>query len=91
MEQNLYICYTKSTEIMDLQLTKLELIEMLLNTKRETVLKKVRTLLEAEQDDFSLTEEQYKVIDKRRENYLNGEGKSLTWEQVKQNALKAIS
>ncbi len=76
---------------MDLQLTKLELIEMLLNTKRETVLKKVRTLLEAEQDDFSLTEEQYKIIDKRRENYLNGEGKSLTWEQVKQNALKAIS
>jgi hypothetical protein len=76
---------------MDLQLTKLELIEMLLNTKRETVLKKVRTLLEAEQDDFSLTEEQYKIIDKRRENYQNGEGNSLTWEQVKQNALKAIS
>jgi len=76
---------------MDLQLTKLELIEMLLNTKREAVLKKVKTILEAEQDDFSLTEEQYKIIDKRRENYLNGEGKSLTWEQVKQNALKAIS
>ncbi len=76
---------------MDLQLTKLELIEMLLNTKREAVLKKVRAILEAEQDDFSLTEEQYKIIDKRRENYLNGEGKSLTWEQVKQNALKAIS
>ncbi len=76
---------------MDLQLTKLELIEMLLNTKKETVLEKIRILLEAEQDDFSLTEEQYKIIDKRRENYLNGEGKSLTWEQVKQNALKAIS
>jgi len=76
---------------MNLQLTKLELIEMLLNTKKETVLEKIRILLEAEQDDFSLTEEQYKIIDKRRENYLNGEGKSLTWEQVKQNALKAIS
>lgn len=76
---------------MDLQLTKLELIEMLLNTKRESVLKQVRALLEAEQDDFSLTEEQYKIIDKRRESYLNGDGKSLTWEQVKQNALKAMS
>ena len=76
---------------MDLQLTKLELIEMLLNTKRETVLEKVKLLLESEQDDFSLTEEQYKVIDKRREAYLKGEGKSLTWEEVKQNALKAIS
>jgi len=76
---------------MDIQLTKLELIEMLLNTKKETVLDKVRTLLEKEQDDFSLTEEQYQIIDKRRESYLKGEGKSLSWEQVKQNALKAIS
>jgi hypothetical protein len=77
--------------IMDLQLAKLELIEMLLNTKREAVLKKVKILLETEQDDFSLTEEQYKAIDKRREAYLRGEGKSFTWEQVKQNALNAIS
>ena len=76
---------------MDLHLTKLELIEMLLNTKRETVLEKVKLLLESEQDDFSLTEEQYKVIDKRREAYLKGEGKSLTWEEVKQNALKTIT
>ncbi len=91
MEQKLYICTTKKTMIMDLQLAKLELIEMLLNTKREAVLKKVKMLLETEQDDFSLTEEQYKVIDKRREAYLKGEGKSYTWEQVKQNALNAIS
>ena len=76
---------------MDLRITQLELIEMLLNTRKETVLDKVRTLLETEQNDFSLTEEQYKIIDKRRENYLNGNGKSLNWEQVKQNALKAIS
>lgn len=76
---------------MDLRITQLELIEMLLNTKKETVLDKVRTILETEQNDFSLTEEQYKIIDKRRENYLNGNGKSLSWEQVKQNALKAIS
>lgn len=75
---------------MDLRITQLELIEMLLNTRKKTVLDKVRTLLETEQNDFSLTEEQYKIIDKRRENYLNGNGKSLSWEQVKQNALKAI-
>jgi len=76
---------------MDLRITKSELIEMLLNTKKETVLEKVRTLLETEQDDFPLTEEQYITIDKRREEYLNGKGKSLTWKEVKQNALKAIS
>ena len=76
---------------MDLRITQLELIEMLLQTKKETVLDKVRILLETEQNDFSLTEKQYKIIDKRRENYLKGEGKSLTWEEVEQNVLKAIS
>ena len=76
---------------MNIQLTKLELIEMLLNTKKEAVLEKVRVLLEKEHEEFLLTEEQYQVIDKRRENYLNGEGKSLTWEQVKQNTLNVQS
>ncbi|HIP33302.1 MAG TPA: hypothetical protein EYG89_00890 [Bacteroidia bacterium] len=69
---------------MDLRITQLELIEMLLNTKKETVLNKVRILLEKEQDEFALTKEQYKIIDKRREKYLNGEGKSLSWTEVKQ-------
>ena len=76
---------------MDLRITQLELIEMLLNTKKESILNKVRILLESEQEDFSLTEEQYKIIDKRRENYLKGKGKSLTWEEVEQNVLKEIS
>ncbi len=75
---------------MDLRITQLELIEMLLNTRKESVLDKVRTLLEKEQNDLSLTEEQYKIIDKRRENYLKGEGKSLTWEEVEQNVLKTM-
>ena len=76
---------------MDLRITQLELIEMLLNTKKESILNKVRILLESEQEDFSLTEEQYKTIDKRREKYLKGKGKSLTWEEVEQNVLKEIS
>lgn len=32
-----------------------------------------------------LSEEQYRMIDKRREAHLKGESKSFTWEQVKQN------
>jgi len=76
---------------MDLRITQLELIEMLLHTKKEAVLDKVRVILEEEQDDFSLTEEQYKIIDKRRDNYLKGKGKSLTLEEVEQNVLKEIS
>jgi len=76
---------------MDLQLTKLELIEMLLNTKKEAVLQKVKLILETEQDDFSLTEAQYQVLDERRTAYLKGEGESLSWEEVKEKALKALS
>jgi len=33
-----------------------------------------------------LSEEQYQMLDKRREAHLKGESKSFTWEQVKQNA-----
>ena len=69
---------------MDLQLTKLELIEMLLNTKKETVLDRVRAILEEEQG--TLTEEHYKVIDARRERHGKGESKSFSWEETKQRA-----
>lgn len=48
---------------MDLQLAKLELIEMLLNTKKAAVLQKVKLILETEQDNFSLTEAQYQVLE----------------------------
>ncbi|MCF6212863.1 MAG: addiction module protein [Flavobacteriaceae bacterium] len=76
---------------MDLQLTKLELIEMLLNTKKAAVLQKVKLILETEQDNLSLTEAHYQVLDERRTAYLKGEGASLSWEEVKEKALKALS
>ena len=67
---------------MNLQATKMELIEMLISTRKATVLKKIRTILEEEQD--YLIEEDYKIIDARRENHLNGKSKSFSWEQAKQ-------
>jgi hypothetical protein len=67
---------------MNLQATKMELIEMLISTRKATVLKKIRTILEEEQDH--LIEEDYKIIDARRENHLNGKSKSYSWEQAKQ-------
>ena len=76
---------------MDLRIAQLELIEMLLNTRKKNVLDKIRTILETEQNDLSLTEEHYKIIDKRRQDYINGKGEASSWKQVKQNALKAIS
>lgn len=70
---------------MDLQLEKIELIELLLNTKKEAVLKKLRAILEKDQE-ISLTSEDYDIIDKRRELHLKNETKSYTWEEVKSNA-----
>lgn len=70
---------------MDLQLEKIELIELLLNTKKEAVLKKLRAILEKDQE-INLTPEDYDIIDKRRESHLKNETKSFTWDEVKSNA-----
>ena len=70
---------------MDLQLEKIELIELLLNTKKEAVLKKLRAILEKDQE-INLTTEDYDIIDKRRELHLKNETKSYSWEDVKSNA-----
>jgi hypothetical protein len=68
---------------MDLQLTKMELIEMLLSTRKESVLKKIKAILEEEQ--CKLTEEDYKILDSRRENHLQEKSKSYTWAEVRKN------
>ena len=70
---------------MDLQLEKIELIELLLNTKKEAVLKKLRAILEKDQE-INLTPEDYDIIDKRRASHLNNETKSYSWDEVKSNA-----
>ena len=72
---------------MNLQLTKMELIEMLLNTRKEAILEKVRAILEEDQDQ--LTAEDYKIIDDRRKRHLNSESKSLSWKEVKESILKS--
>tara|TARA_R110000868_G_scaffold12295_1_gene59301 strand:+ start:62 stop:331 length:270 start_codon:yes stop_codon:yes gene_type:complete len=88
----LYIYNTKKENIMatlDLRNTVKEYI----NTADIRLLKMIKALAESyqsdEQETFMLSEEQYKMIDKRREAHLKGESKSFTWEQVKQNARNA--
>lgn len=52
----------------------------------------IKALVESYQKDeqeLTLSEEQYQMIDKRREAHLKGESTSFTWEQVKQNARNA--
>ncbi len=70
---------------MNLQLTKIELIEMLLNTQKATVLKKIKAILEEDQD--RLTEADYEIIDARREKHLKGTSESFSWSQTKHNIL----
>jgi phosphoribosylanthranilate isomerase len=56
------------------------------------LLKMIKALAESYQKDeqeLALSEEQYHIIDKRRESDLKGESKSHTWEEVKKNARKA--
>lgn len=72
---------------MNLQLKKMELIEMLLSTRKATVIKKVKAILE--EDQARLTESDYKIIDSRRESHLRGESKSFSWEETKQQILKS--
>lgn len=72
---------------MNLQLTKMELIEMLLNTSKEAILEKVRAVLEEDQDQ--LTAEDYKIIDNRRSRHLNNESKSFSWKEAKESILNS--
>ncbi|WP_269226670.1 hypothetical protein [Flavobacterium eburneipallidum] len=67
---------------MNLQATKMELIEMLISTKKATVLKKIKAILEEEQE--YLTKEDYKIINARRERHLSGESKSYSWQEARQ-------
>lgn len=77
---------------MDLEATKLEVIEMLLNTREEAVLKKVKQLLEEDEkkSGFVLTDEHIKILDERRRKHHAGESKSYTLEDVKENMKKAV-
>ena len=93
MEQKLYL-YDKNDKIeiimatIDLRNTVREYIK----TADTRLLKMMKALAESYQNDeqeLTLSEEQYQMIDKRREAHLKGESKSFTSEQVKQNARNA--
>lgn len=64
---------------------KLQLIERLLRTTDEGLLRKVADLFRAEkaEDEDGLTDEHYNIVKERYEEYKRGEGKSYTWEEVK--------
>lgn len=64
---------------------KLQLIERLLRTTDEGLLKKVADLFRSEkaEDEDGLTDERYNIVKEREAAYERGEGKSYTWEEVR--------
>lgn len=91
MEQKLYI-YDKKKEITMATIDLRNTVKEYVNTADIRLLKMIKALAESYQNDeqeLTLSEEQYQMIDKRREAHLKGESKSFTWEQVKQNARNA--
>ncbi|MBK9176238.1 MAG: addiction module protein [Flavobacteriales bacterium] len=76
---------------MSTDLLKLQLIERLLRTTDEGLLKKMADLFcsEKAEDEDGLTDEHYSIVKERYEEYKRGEGKSYTWEEVREMARKA--
>lgn len=74
---------------------KLQLIERLLRTTDEGLLRKVADLFRADlasnagEDEDGLTDEHYDIVKEREEAYKRGEGKSYTWAEVREMARKA--
>jgi hypothetical protein len=66
---------------MNLEATKIELIEMLARTSKVSVLEKIKDILEHDQEE--LTQDDFKIIDIRRENHLKNNSKSYSWEEVR--------
>lgn len=67
-------------------------VQQQINTADEKLLKMIKALVETYKEDEpqpALSEEDYQMIDKRRQAHLAGESKSLTWEEVKSNAREA--
>ena len=65
---------------------KLQLIERLLRTTDEGLLKKVADLFRSEKDvegEDGLTDEHYNIVKEREATYKRGEGKSYTWDEAK--------
>lgn len=88
---NNYLYWLGKMNKMDVQGIKLELIEMLLRTEEEIVLQKIKEILEhSSLQNFFLTEEDYKIIDQRRENHLSGKSKSFSWEEAKEAARSSV-
>lgn len=66
---------------METEISKLEIIEMLIHTTKEDVLQKVRKILE-DNNEYDYDDDFYAMLNERRERYMKGESKGIPWEEV---------
>ncbi len=74
---------------MDVRTIKLELVQQLLLTENEELLVKVQNILSADSENFELSDEHKKILDERKARADSGEGRSFSWEEVKEQARSA--
>lgn len=77
---------------MDLQAEKLELIKLLLETRKVSIIKKMKALLkeQSENEGFELLDSHKEELDKRLSRMKKGATKFYTWEQVEQKLKEAL-
>ncbi|GAA3645023.1 addiction module protein [Flavivirga jejuensis] len=77
---------------MDLQAEKIELVKLLLETQKKSLIKKIKTLFkdESENKAFELPGSQKEELDRRLSRMEKGETKFYTWEQVEQKLKQAL-
>ncbi len=77
---------------MDLQAEKIELVKLLLETQKESLIKKIKDLLkdQSENEDFELLESHKEELDRRLSRMEEGKTKFYTWEQVEQKLKQAL-
>ncbi len=76
---------------MDLQAEKIELVKLLLETKKESLIKKIKMIFKEEQDaSYELPESHKEELDRRLKRLEKGETKFYTWEQVEEKLKQAL-
>jgi hypothetical protein len=58
----------------------------------ERILRIINSIIDAEEEDdnYSVPNSHYDVVNERREKYISGEIKSYTWDEVKEKAKSAL-
>ncbi|MDA9303708.1 addiction module protein [Flavobacteriaceae bacterium] len=76
---------------MDLQTEKIELVKLLLETQKESLIKKIKVLLNDDTEtSFELPQSHKEELDRRLSRINNGDTKLYTWEQVEQKLKQTL-